>query len=51
MKNDQEKILYPFMQLSSMFELILNGEQKLFHMASNGIKLNFIQIILQLELG
>jgi len=49
MKNDQEKILYPFMQLSSMFELILNGEQKHFHLALNGINLNLIQITLQLE--
>ena len=51
MKNDQEKILYPFMQLSSMFEQNLSDEQKLFHMASNGIKLNFIQITLQLGLS
>ena len=49
MKNDQEKILYPFMQLSSMFEQNLNDEQKHFHMALNGFNLNLIQMHLQLE--
>ena len=49
MKNDQEKILYPFMQLSSMFEQNLNDEQKHFHLAPIGINLNLIQMNLQLE--
>ena len=49
MKNDQEKILYPIMQLSTMFELKLIGDQWLCYMALNGINLNFIQMTLQLE--
>ena len=50
MKNDQEKIIYPNMQLSTMFELNLKCDQWLCYMALNGINLNFIQMTLQLEL-
>ena len=49
MKNDQEKILYPNMQLSTMFELKLIGDQWLCYMALNGIKLNSIQMLWKLE--
>ena len=31
MKNDQEKIIFPNMQLSTMFELKIKGDQKLFY--------------------
>jgi len=32
MKNDQEKIIFPNMQLSTMFELNLKGDQWLCHL-------------------
>ena len=49
MKNDQEKILYPNMQLSTMFELKLIGDQWLCYMDLNGIKLNSFQMLCNLN--
>jgi len=48
MKNDQEKISYPNIQLSTMFELNLKCDQKHLLFDLNGIKSNSIQILLQL---
>ena len=44
MKNDQEKIIYPSMQLPTMFEMKLKGDQQLCYLVLNGINLNLIQI-------
>ena len=49
MKNDQEKIIYPFMQLPTMFETNLKGDQQLCYLVFNGNNLNSFQMPLQLE--